>query len=144
MWENFPIPDLLRMEFIPKELNSSADLLFRWYQGKKEKEKKEMINSIRPTQSELQKLHANENWGVDKLIWLCKKKGWMASKGEMREVIMKYLVCQWFELPKNRLEFREGVRYKSACSSHQHGHNWTVASWQDGSQVYSMYHRSSV
>lgn len=59
------------MRFILGELNNAADLLSRWYEGKKNKVE---VNSVKPAFSELQQLHVEGHWGTKKLAWLCKKK----------------------------------------------------------------------
>lgn len=72
LWDNFLIPSLLRMEFIPGDLNTIADTFSRWYQRKKEKETKNTkeiwdVTSVIPTQRELKRPHSEGHWGVDKL-----------------------------------------------------------------------------
>lgn len=44
---------------------------------------------------------------MDKLNWLYKTKGRQISKGDLSDVVRRCSVCQWFEFPRNRLEFRE-------------------------------------
>lgn len=40
LWSNFPMPDRLRLKFIPGDLNVRADVLSKWYENKQTEQNK--------------------------------------------------------------------------------------------------------
>lgn len=64
IWNNFPPLHQLKVCFILGELNNAANLLSRWYEGKRSTVE---VLDVRPSYVELCKMHRDGHWGVSKM-----------------------------------------------------------------------------
>lgn len=104
VWKNFPIPHQLRVEFLRGDLSTGADILSRWYDHENLLTR---VNVVCPNYRDLKKLHAEGHWGVEKMEWVCKQKGWTVSKEELKQLNKECEICPKLDTPKCQEKFFE-------------------------------------